>query len=55
MSLCLWREAAVWELKVGSHVKVSHLKAGKSAYGVRLQSTNYSTMEVGLLVFFYYI
>ncbi|XP_077954138.1 uncharacterized protein LOC144392626 [Gasterosteus aculeatus] len=45
MSLCFWREAAVWQLQVGAHIKVSHLKAGRSNYGLRLQSTNFSTIE----------
>ncbi|XP_062416290.1 uncharacterized protein LOC134109760 [Pungitius pungitius] len=45
MSLCFWREAAIWELQVGAHIRVSHLKAGRSNYGIRLQSTNFSTIE----------
>ncbi|KAG1928714.1 hypothetical protein F2P79_023497 [Pimephales promelas] len=43
--LCLWREAAVVDLKVGSHVSVSHVKATKSPYGVQLHSSGYTKIK----------
>ncbi|KAK9535961.1 hypothetical protein VZT92_005790 [Zoarces viviparus] len=46
LSLCLWREVSVKQLQIGARMKVSHLKASKTDYGLQLQSTNFSTIEV---------
>ncbi|XP_029027782.1 uncharacterized protein LOC114868404 [Betta splendens] len=43
--LCLWREAAVQDVRLGSHVKVSHLKSRKSSYGLQLHSTTFTMFE----------
>ncbi|KAK9539504.1 hypothetical protein VZT92_004606 [Zoarces viviparus] len=45
LSLCLWREVAVKQLQIGARMKVSHLEASQTDYGLQLQSTNFSTIE----------
>ncbi|XP_026208689.1 uncharacterized protein LOC113157408 isoform X2 [Anabas testudineus] len=45
VALCLWREAAMIELKLGTHIRVFHLKCGKSSYGLQLKSTCYTEIE----------
>ncbi|XP_033182441.1 Fc receptor-like protein 5 [Anabas testudineus] len=47
VALCLWREAAMIELQLGTHIRVSHLKCGKSSYELQLKST-YTEIELTL-------
>ncbi|XP_025756559.1 uncharacterized protein LOC109195863 isoform X1 [Oreochromis niloticus] len=45
MRLCLWREAAVHELHVGDHIKVSHVKVKQSTFGFELHTTAFTNIE----------
>ncbi|KAL3992481.1 antigen [Sarotherodon galilaeus] len=45
MRLCLWREAAVHELHVGDHIKVSHVKVTQSTFGFKLHTTVFTKVE----------
>ncbi|MEQ2160398.1 hypothetical protein GOODEAATRI_033350 [Goodea atripinnis] len=45
VTLCLWREAAVESVEVGTKIRVTHVKLSSSAYGDQLQST--AEIEVG--------
>ncbi|MEQ2234474.1 hypothetical protein ILYODFUR_032117 [Ilyodon furcidens] len=45
VTLCLWREAAVESVEVGTKITVTHVKLSSSAYGDQLQST--AEIEVG--------
>ncbi|XP_055366644.1 uncharacterized protein LOC129604427 [Betta splendens] len=44
-SICLWQEASMADIQLGSHMRISHLKGKHSGYGLQLQSTNYTTLE----------
>ncbi|MEQ2284194.1 hypothetical protein AMECASPLE_019047 [Ameca splendens] len=46
VTLCLWREAAVESVEVGTKIRVTHVKLSSSAYGDQLQSTAYTEIEV---------
>ncbi|XP_078791857.1 uncharacterized protein LOC144986980 [Oryzias latipes] len=45
VSICLWREAAIFPLEAGGHVRLTHMKRGSSVGG-HFQSTNYTKIEV---------
>lgn len=42
MTVCLWREAAVYNLNVGDHISLSHMKWSQSSYGLQLHSTAFT-------------
>ncbi|CAI5670241.1 unnamed protein product [Oreochromis niloticus] len=46
MTVCLWREAAIYNFNVGDHITLSHLKQSQSSYGIQLQSTALTKIEV---------
>lgn len=53
MAVSLWREAAASDvLQVGANVRVSHLRTNQTQFGTQLQSTNFTSIEVGLLWLF---
>ncbi|XP_039862221.1 uncharacterized protein LOC120717984 [Simochromis diagramma] len=45
MTVSLWREASIVDVRVGDQVKISHVKVHRSAYGVQLQSTSHTKTE----------
>ncbi|XP_078792038.1 uncharacterized protein LOC144987042 [Oryzias latipes] len=45
VNVSLWREAALFKLEAGGHVRLTHIKHGGSMGGF-FQSTNYTTIEV---------
>ncbi|XP_039470699.1 uncharacterized protein LOC120441089 [Oreochromis aureus] len=45
MTVCLWREAAIYNFNVGDHITLSHLKQSQSSYGIQLQSTALTKIE----------
>ncbi|CAI5677345.1 unnamed protein product [Oreochromis niloticus] len=45
MRVCLWREAAIHQLHVGDHIKVSHVKVKQSAFGLELHTTVFTKIE----------
>ncbi|XP_044207144.1 uncharacterized protein LOC122982140 [Thunnus albacares] len=46
VNLSLWREAAITDLNIGDRVQFSHVKACTTDYGLQLQTTNYTKIEV---------
>lgn len=42
MTVCLWREAAVYNLNVGDHISLSHMKWSQSSYDLQLHSTAFT-------------
>lgn len=46
MTVCLWREAAIFNVAVGDILTASHLKTANPDYGVRMQSTSFTKMQV---------
>ncbi|CAJ1057737.1 hypothetical protein KUCAC02_037001 [Xyrichtys novacula] len=45
ITVSLWREAAVEPLAIGEMVRVTHVRASNTEYGVQVNSTNFTKIE----------